>query len=311
MEISVIMSVYNTEEEFLRESINSILGQTFKDFEFIIISDGSNEKTLEILDSYKDERIVRIKNEENIGLTKSLNKGLRVARGKYIARMDADDVSYKDRLEKQYHYMEKHKEITILGARTTDGNRIQKYDGKIATESRKVRMLFGNSGIAHPTAFIRSSFLKQNNILYDEQIKKTQDYRLWIECLKRGAKMTVYPQVLLLYRIHKNQISKDTNGEQEKYKQMIRRDLITEILPEITEKELEQFLNLKEKILSVEEFLDFCMKIEEKNKEKKMYDSACLHYELHDFTRRLYKEVKPEGLGYYVYRIKRTIDKMR
>ena len=118
IKITVLMSVYNTKEDYLREAIESILNQTLREFEFIIINDASNEQTINILDQYNDDRIIRIDNEVNHGLTASLNKGLSVAKGEYIARMDADDISYPNRLELQYQYMQKHPNVAILGGWT-------------------------------------------------------------------------------------------------------------------------------------------------------------------------------------------------
>lgn len=108
--VSVIMPVYNG-KRFLREAIDSILNQTFTDFEFIIINDGSTDRTQEIIDSYNDARLVVIKNQQNIGLPGSLNKGLEIARGEYITRMDADDISTPDRLAKQVKFLDEYKHI--------------------------------------------------------------------------------------------------------------------------------------------------------------------------------------------------------
>ena len=309
MEISVIMSVYNTNEKFLREAVESILGQSFTDFEFIIVNDGSNQETVDVLDSYNDDRIVRINNVKNLGLTQSLNKGLRIAKGKYIARMDADDISYKQRLEKQYNYMEKHKDIDILGAWTTDGKRIQRYDGKISSECRKVRMLFGNAGIAHPTAFIRNSFLKQNGLKYDERIRKAQDYKLWVDCLACGGTIAVYPKTLLLYRIHDSQISNYATGEQSRYMQEIRTNLLRQLYSDITEEELQQFVSIDEALLPRKQFRFLCEKIENENARKNIYDAKCLHFELLEHTKRLYKIIRLEKGSYYLYRINRMIKK--
>ncbi|MCP8319033.1 MAG: glycosyltransferase, partial [Candidatus Methylarchaceae archaeon HK01B] len=113
--ITILMSVYNG-EKYLREAIDSILNQTFKDFEFLIINDGSTDRTVEILRSYHDSRIKIITNEKNMGLTKSLNKGLKIARSEYVARMDADDISYPRRLEVQYEYMKKNPDVGIVGS---------------------------------------------------------------------------------------------------------------------------------------------------------------------------------------------------
>ncbi|MDD4353774.1 MAG: glycosyltransferase family A protein, partial [Candidatus Nanoarchaeia archaeon] len=114
--ISVIMSAYNT-ERYIAEAIESILNQTFKDFEFIIIDDGSTDDSLKIIKRYvkKDRRIKLIHNKKNIGLTKSLNKGLKIAKGQYIARMDADDISLPQRFQIQYDFLEKNKDIFLIG----------------------------------------------------------------------------------------------------------------------------------------------------------------------------------------------------
>src|SRR3989344_5781814 len=115
--ISVLMPAYNA-RKYIGEAIESILNQTFKDFEFIIINDCSTDKTKKIIEEYanKDARIKLINNATNLGLTKSLNIGLKEARGEYVARLDADDVALPERLEKQYEFMEKNKETTLVGA---------------------------------------------------------------------------------------------------------------------------------------------------------------------------------------------------
>ena len=113
--ISVVMSNYNTPINYLKESIDSVLNQTYSNFEFIIIDDGSTDDSLKFIKSYDDPRIKLIVNEENIGLTKSLNKGLKAAQGEFIARMDSDDICYPERFEKQIEYMRKHPDTTVCG----------------------------------------------------------------------------------------------------------------------------------------------------------------------------------------------------
>ena len=113
--ISIVMPVYNC-ENYLHEAIKSILEQTYTDFEFIIINDGSEDNSEDIILSYADPRIIYIKNDKNMKIVKTLNKGISLSRGKYIARMDADDICYRDRLEKQLSFMEKHKDIDLCGS---------------------------------------------------------------------------------------------------------------------------------------------------------------------------------------------------
>lgn len=113
--ISVLMPVYNS-EKYLNEAIESILNQTFVDFEFIIINDASNDNSENIIESYQDSRIKYFKNEKNLGVAKTLNKGLKLAQGKYIARMDSDDISLPERLYKQFKFMEVYNDIDVCGS---------------------------------------------------------------------------------------------------------------------------------------------------------------------------------------------------
>ena len=114
--VSVIMSNYNTPESYLREAIESVLNQTYADFELIIIDDCSTDNSLEIIREYKDERIVVLENKENMGITKSLNRGLSVARGEFVARMDADDICFPKRFEKQVQFLKENPGYIVCGA---------------------------------------------------------------------------------------------------------------------------------------------------------------------------------------------------
>lgn len=280
IDISVIMSVYNTRREYLCDAIDSILNQTYKNFEFIIIDDGSNEETKAILEEYHDDRIKVVTNEKNIGLTKSLNIGLSMAQGKYIARMDADDISVVNRLELQYNYMEEHSDIAVLGGWTSAEGKVFRHDGKLPSECRKVRMLFQNNGISHPTAFIRKAFLEEHNICYDESILKSQDYMLWVDILLANGKLEVLSKVLLDYRIHDEQISKTQHDEQNYYVKQIRKKQLILLIDECSQREEEQFLNFSETILSVDELKCFFDKIRQENGKKNIYDSSILLFEL-------------------------------
>lgn len=223
MLVSVIMSVYNTEELWLRQSLESILSQTLKDFEFIIILDCPTDNSAEIVNEYarKDHRIHVLVNESNLGLTKSLNRGLDVAQGKYIARMDADDVAFRHRLEKQYQYMENHPEVVVLGTQICTSldpkHAMDKFplcDWTPDQQVLKIRMLFRNAGVPHPTAMIRHDILLQHKIKYDERIKKSQDYKLWIDLMPFGS-IHVLNEMLLMYRVHEGQISADRMNQRE------------------------------------------------------------------------------------------------
>lgn len=117
IEVTVLMSMYNTPLEQLKLAIESILQQTYKDFEFLIINDAASKQCVELVKSYDDNRINLINNEVNLGLEKSLNKGLKLAKGNYIIRMDTDDIAYQNRIEKQIEFIKKHSEYSIVGSK--------------------------------------------------------------------------------------------------------------------------------------------------------------------------------------------------
>ncbi len=156
--ISVVMPVFNSQISYLKEAFDSVLTQTFKDYEFIIIDDGSTGSCREYLESLSDSRIRIIHNEKNLGITKSFNIGLRAAKGKYIARMDDDDISLPFRFEKQYAFMESNPNIIVCGSkREMIGKKRQlPASGKTSMtdmEEYRIKMLFVNPGPSHPTAF--------------------------------------------------------------------------------------------------------------------------------------------------------------
>ncbi len=199
--ISVIMPVYNG-EKYLQESINSILNQTYKYFEFIILNDGSSDKTEEIILSYNDPRIVYVKNETNLEIVKTLNKGISLAKGKYIARMDADDISLPKRFEVQLNFLENNSSISICGSWIeTFGYQKKLWKSPISHDEIKARLLL-NSSIFHPTVMIKKAVFHQ--FLYEQEYKKAEDYALWVKAID-SFKFHNIPEVLLRYRIHNNQ----------------------------------------------------------------------------------------------------------
>ncbi|SDB81074.1 Glycosyltransferase involved in cell wall bisynthesis [Pelagirhabdus alkalitolerans] len=207
--ITVLMSVYNGEGH-LEESIKSILNQTFKDFCLLIINDASSDHSLEIIESFKDNRIKLINNESNIGLTKSLNKGLKLVESRYIARMDSDDIAHRDRLKKQYEYMENNQNVDVLGAQVYhffNNKRKGHFKYKeLSTKEINARLLVSNP-IMHPTAFIRLQSLLDNNIKYDESLIASQDYGLWLEIINKQLIIKNLSNVLLYYRVSNENIT--------------------------------------------------------------------------------------------------------
>ena len=184
--ISVVMSVYNA-AQYLREAIDSILTQTLPDLEFIIINDGSKDSSSEIIKSYKDSRIRFLENKSNIGLPKSLNKGIKIAKGNYIARQDADDISMPGRLKYQCDYLENNPEIGLVGSWweyiDLDGDAFQ--IGQIPNNNYLIKKLMVENNIKFPhgsVMLIKSSFDEIGG--YDERFHFTQDLDLWLRMSK-------------------------------------------------------------------------------------------------------------------------------
>jgi len=205
-EITVLMSVYN-EEKFLCESIESILGQTFLDFEFLIINDGSSDKSPTIIQSYQkqDSRIRIIHNPDNIGLTQSLNAGLQSAKGTYIARMDGDDVSLPERLAKQYQFMSRNQDVGICGTwLRTIGEKHGVWKPPIEDASIRATMIFENV-MYHPTVMFRRSLFKERKLYFNQLYLCAQDYELWSRC-SAHTQFANLDDVLLERRLHSSAV---------------------------------------------------------------------------------------------------------
>lgn len=222
--VSVIMSAYNA-EKYIKEAIDSILNQTFKDFEFIIINDGSTDSTRDIILSYKDSRIRFIENKKNIGLTKSLNKGLKLAKGEYIARLDADDSSMPKRFEKQINFLDKHKDIAVIGnwieIIDEETNKAHVLKNSCNSAIIKWAQIFKNQ-MDHSSVFFRKKIIEEVGS-YKEIYKYAQDFDLWFRVLRK-YKIANLPEVLTKYRIHSESVTKTPESHK------IQRKLVLEII---------------------------------------------------------------------------------
>lgn len=204
-EVSVIMPVYNG-MEFLNEAIDSILAQEYSDFEFLIINDGSSDKSKEIILSYSDSRIKYIENETNKGLIFSLNKGIDIAQGKYIVRMDADDISYPQRIEKQVAFMDDNPLVGICGSWYLA---FGKNDILVKTaqwdEDIRIGMLH-QIQLCHPSVIIRKSILDKNEIYYNPEYSHAEDYDFFNN-IGKYSKFHNLQEVLIKYRHHNKKVS--------------------------------------------------------------------------------------------------------
>lgn len=216
------MSAFNENENEIKMSIESILKQTYSDFEFIIVLDNpQNKKMLLLLQQYSelDERINVIINDTNIGLAKSLNKAIKISKGEYIARMDADDISVKERLEIEISYLNNHKECDVIAS---DYINIDAKGKKLPTKHivindkkmLKKALLCGNI-IVHPSIVLRRTVIESVNGY--RNFKSSQDYDLWLRLLKRNVNFYTVPKVLIYYRIRQNGISKMNVARQYSY----------------------------------------------------------------------------------------------
>lgn len=209
--ISVIMSAYN-EEEYVENSINSILEQSVSDFELIIVDDNSSDQTPEIIKRFDDSRISFIQNEENIGLPASLNVALEEATGAYVARMDADDISLSNRLEKQVAYLESHPHVHVVGSHTRLIGMNGEFLGvKSYPEGGRNEKQLKNQGpgVAHPSVMMRKSSLERVGN-YREPFTYAQDLDLWVRMSRKFGEdfLQIIPEPLLEYRITPDQYNR-------------------------------------------------------------------------------------------------------
>jgi glycosyltransferase involved in cell wall biosynthesis len=214
--VSVLMCVYNG-MPYLEQSVMSILDQTFQDFEFVIINDGSTDTTQQTLEKFTDPRI-RLVTQDNTGLTKALNEGIKLCRGEFIARIDADDLSMPQRLEKQLAFLEKNSEVGILGAAYIEiddkGNILFKKTCHLEDNQLR-KILIKYNPFCHTSIMIRKSIFEKIG-LYDESFTYAQDYELWFRVAKY-YKLANLSQFLSKRRIRKESISFTFESQQLKY----------------------------------------------------------------------------------------------
>lgn len=231
------MPVYNG-EKYLNEAIDSILNQTFTDFEFIIINDGSTDRTEEIILSYTDERIRYIKNDSNLKISETLNKGIALAKGKYIARMDADDISHPERLAIQVGFMNANPEVDVCGTWIeTFGVRKEVWKYPVTHEEIKAGLLF-NSSLAHPAVLFRKKVF--DCYRYQAENNGAEDYHLWVELIDNVVFMNI-PEVLYKYRLHGEQTKKQ---QQMQFSNKARNIMLERTGCELNDKEQSVFFDI-------------------------------------------------------------------
>ncbi|MCM3630342.1 glycosyltransferase [Paenibacillus glycanilyticus] len=211
--ITVLMPVYNA-EKYLREAIDSILSQTFSDFELLIINDGSTDNSETLIRSYSDKRIRLINNDRNMKLVPTLNKGINLAKGEYIARMDSDDISHPHRLETQLKFMEEHQDVVVCGTKMKVMNRLLYRYHTIVEPRRISNCLCVYNCMVHPSIMLRTNFFRENNITFDNDYLHAEDYELF-QRISRENKVANINKALLYYRLSPSGISRVYKVEQQ------------------------------------------------------------------------------------------------
>lgn len=205
--VTVLLPVYNA-ETYLNDAIQSILQQTFPDFELLAINDGSTDGSREILKSIKDTRLIVVENDTNCGIIEALNKGLKLAKGEFVARMDADDIAVSERLERQVRFFDEHPNVALVGG----GANLMDDKGMVfgvckvpLSYSEILERIFSVNCFIHPSVMMRRKAI-QTIGGYDRDAQHAEDYDLWLRILENHPVENL-PDILLHYRIHPNQIS--------------------------------------------------------------------------------------------------------
>lgn len=238
-QVSVLMPVYNT-ASFLREAMDSILSQTFEDFELIVLDDCSPDNAEEVLDAYDDPRIVRYRGEKNVGLSNVLNEGLDIAQGKYIARMDSDDISMPNRLQVQVDYLEAHPEVDLVSVgMQLFGAKEEVWIREQDPEKVKISALF-HSPVLHASSVWRKESFERHGLRFRQEMVPAEDYDLWTRALVKGLKLVNLPEVLYKYRIHPSQVTLQTDKTLAKGRE-VQKQYLRAALPNLSEQAIQAF----------------------------------------------------------------------
>lgn len=234
--VTVLLPAYNA-AAWLKTALASIFNQSFRDFELLVMDDGSTDTTAQILSRYSDPRMRVVREARNRGLVDVLNHGIELARGKFLARMDADDIAHPRRLELQAAFLERHLEIGVCGTwfRTTQGSR--RISIRPPTEHDDITAhLFFRSPFGHPTVMIRRDFLEKSGLRYDVSARHAEDFDLWVRA-RPWVRFANLPSFLLEYRSHPEQVSSGHLDTQRQSAARIRLRQLASMLPQASAEE--------------------------------------------------------------------------
>lgn len=273
-QVSVIFPV-GEREAYLAEAIESVLNQTFADFELLIILDGVSDAVADIVQRYRDERIRAIRLPVNLGISNARNAGLLAARAPYVALMDSDDIALPQRLQRQHDWLQVHPGVTVLGSNATkfyeDGRRVPmiypQTDGQI-----KARLLLVDSALLNPTAMMRADFIQRHGLRYDASFPRDQDHRLFVDMVLRGATFHGLQEPLLHYRRHADNATRDRTGVDAE-KSRIRELLLHRYFPELTGHEVQAVLKgMYEQVqMNLDEACEFVAAVHKARRESRAF----------------------------------------
>ena len=232
--ISVVMPMYNA-SAYLREALESVLSQTFTDFELLVVDDGSTDDGAEIVKSYKDERIRLLACTHDFIST--LNKGINAAAGKYAARMDADDMMAHHRLETQFSFMEKHPEIDICGSWAVCFGAERKILRVVDEHQQIIALLLLSNNLIHPSVMMRRSVFEHNPALYSDGYPCAEDYKLWTMLAGKGFRFANIQEALLRYRRYPGQVTQSNDNIMRESTTRVRMEYARQVMEQITTKE--------------------------------------------------------------------------
>lgn len=286
--VSVILPVFNA-KDYIKEAIQSILDQSYENFELIIINDGSSDGTLDVILSFKSDKIKLI-SRENKGLVYSLNEGIKISQGKYIARMDADDISIHSRLSEQVKFMQEHENVGICGSFVErfegEGSHYNEVVWKLPSEDAdlRVRLLFGVP-FAHPSIMMRKDIILKYNLYYNEIYKNAEDYKLWVD-FSRYTKFANIQKVLLRYRYLQTSITRASDNKKDDERFLTISKIFNEVLENLEiklsqkERKLHFILTLNERIqqsqIDLKVLSEYFTKIIKSNEKIRYFDNIAL-----------------------------------
>lgn len=306
--ISVLMCVYNERLDWIKQAVQSILNQTYKDFEYIIVIDNpmlEQEKLIFLQEmEKKDDRIVLCYNEENIGLMKSLNRGIELVHGEYIARMDADDISFPERLEKEIDYLEKN-DFDMISAYRIDideeGEEICQNSGVFNNPDKHLRY---SNFIVHPLVLVKTEVMCALNGYRD--FYNSEDYDMWLRILSAGYKIGILKEHLIYYRIRRSSMSLKNTLETfyiTKYQQKLYKERVRKGRDSFSEENLRKYIqskNISEK--KIKTFVSFTNMFNQSVKEAKRHNIIFVPHLIRAFF--LYPSM-------WLYRVSQLINMMR